>query len=312
MPNTQAKAVAAGASKQKEKHALRRQDYKYGYAFIAPMFIGFAVFVIAPLIATVYLSLCDYSLIKGMSWCGLENYVKLFTNDPTFVTSVKNTLYFTILLIPSNMVLCLGLAMLLHKNIKGIGFFRTAIFTPYVTNIVSWALVWKFMLQNDGGFINMVLDLFGLEGTNWLYNTHLVIPIVVLVTLLKGFGMNTIIFIGALQDVPSMYYEAASLDGATRRQQFFRITLPMISPTIFLIIIITMIGSLKVFAQINVLTQGGPGTASYVLVYYIYQVAFKMNKFGYGSAISVVLFVVIMGLTLLQWSVRKKWVYYEE
>lgn len=309
------KTNSVGAAVRKEKrakHSLQRIDYKYGFGFITPMLIGFTVFVIAPLIATVYLSFCDYSLIKGMSWCGVENYVKLFTNDPTFLISIQNTLYFTILLIPSNLVLCLGLAMLLFKNIKGIGFFRTAIFTPYVTNIVSWALVWKFMLQNDGGFINMVLNAFGLEGTNWLYNTHLVIPIVVLVTLLKGFGMNTIIFIGALQDVPAMYYEAASLDGASKRQQFFKITLPMISPTIFLIIIITMIGSLKVFAQINVLTQGGPGTASYVLVYYIYQIAFKMNKFGYGSAISVILFVVILGLTLLQWSVRKKWVYYED
>lgn len=308
------KTNSVGAAVRKEKrakHSLQRIDYKYGFGFITPMLIGFTVFVIAPLIATVYLSFCDYSLIKGMSWCGWENYVKLFTNDPTFLVSIRNTLYFTILLIPSNLVLCLGLAMLLFKNIKGIGFFRTAIFTPYVTNIVSWALVWEFMLQNDGGFINMVLNTFGLEGTNWLYNTHLVIPIVVLVTLLKGFGMNTIIFIGALQDVPAMYYEAASLDGASKRQQFFKITLPMISPTIFLIIIITMIGSLKVFAQINVLTQGGPGTSSYVLVYYIYQIAFKMNKFGYGSAISVILFIVILGLTLLQWSVRKKWVYYE-
>ena len=309
------KTNSVGAAVRKEKrakHSLQRIDYKYGFGFITPMLIGFTVFVIAPLIATVYLSFCDYSLIKGMSWCGWENYVKLFTNDPTFLISIKNTLYFTILLIPSSLVLCLGLAMLLFKNIKGIGFFRTAIFTPYVTNIVSWALVWKFMLQNDGGFINMVLNAFGLEGTNWLYNTHLVIPIVVLVTLLKGFGMNTIIFIGALQEVPALYYEAASLDGASKRQQFFKITLPMISPTIFLIIIITMIGSLKVFAQINVLTQGGPGTASYVLVYYIYQIAFKMNKFGYGSAISVILFIVILGLTLLQWSVRKKWVYYED
>lgn len=296
----------------RHRHTLGRRDHKYGFGFIAPMLIGFSVFVIAPLAATVYLSFCDYSLIKGMAWCGWDNYIKLFTRDATFVVAVKNTLYFTALLIPANLVLCLGLAMLLHKNIRGVGFFRTAIFTPYVTNVVSWALVWQFMLQSDGGFINMVLNMFGLEGTNWLYNTKLVIPIVALVTLLKGFGMNTIIFIGALQEVPQMYYEAASLDGASKRQQFFRITLPMISPTIFLIIIITMIGSLKVFAQINVLTQGGPGTASYVMVYYIYQVAFKMNKFGYGSALSVILFLVIMGLTLAQWSVRKKWVYYED
>ena len=301
----------APANIKKNKNMLAKKDYKYGYLFILPMFIGFTIFVIIPIIATLYLSFCDYSLLTGLKWCGLANYIKLFTNDPTFKTSIINTLYFTILLIPTNLILCLFLANLLYKSIKGIGFFRTAIFTPYVTNIVSWALVWKFMLQNDGGFINMVLNVFGLHGTNWLYNSNAVIPIVVLVTLLKGFGMNTIIFIGALQNVPDMYYEAAELDGANRRQLFFKITMPMISPTVFLIIIITMIGSLKVFAQINVLTEGGPGTSSYVLVYYIYQMAFKMNKFGYGSAISIILFLMIMSLTLIQWKLRKRWVFYE-
>ena len=294
-------------------HPLERREYKYGYAFIAPMLIGFIIFVLIPVIATFYLSFCKYSLLRGRSWCGWDNYIKIFTNDPTFKDSVLNTLEFTVLLIPTNMVLCLGLAMLLYKNMKGVGFFRTMIFTPYVTNMVSWALVWKFMLQNDGGFINMTLDLFGLEGTNWLYTSNLIIPIVVLVTLMKGFGMNTIIFIGALQEVPEMYYEAAALDGASKWQQFKKITLPMISPTIFLIIIITMIGSLKVFSQVKVLTNnGGPGTAGYVMVYYIYQKAFKMNEFGYGAALSVILFIVIMALTLIQWKLRKKWVHYED
>lgn len=305
-----------GIQKQPKKerlaHTLERRDYIYGYGFITPMLIGFTIFVLIPIFATVYLSFCKYSLLRGKSWCGFANYIKIFTKDRTFVSAVKNTLEFTVLLIPTNLVLCLGIAMLLYKNIRGVGFFRTVIFTPYVTNIVSWALIWKFMLQNDGGFINMVLNLFGLQGTNWLYTSNLVIPIVVLVTLLKGFGMNTIIFIGALQDVPEMYYEAAALDGATKWQQFRRITLPMIAPTLFLIIIITMIGSLKVFSQVKVLTNGGPGTASYVMVYYIYQKAFKMNEFGYGAALSVILFVAIMALTIVQWSMRKKWVHYED
>lgn len=275
------------------------------------MLIGFIIFVLIPVIATFVISFSDYSLLRGFKWNGLDNYINIFTKDKTFVSSVLNTLEFTVLLIPTNLVLCLSLAMLLYKNIKGIGFFRTMIFTPYVTNIVSWALVWKFMLQNDGGLINMVLNLLGAKGTNWLYNSSLVIPIVVLVTLFKGFGMNTIIFIGALQEVPEMYYEAAALDGATKWQRFRKITLPMISPSIFLIIIITMIGSLKVFSQVKVLTNGGPGTSSYVMVYYIYQKAFKMNQFGYGAALSVILFVVIMALTIVQWNLRKRWIHYE-
>lgn len=292
--------------------SLAWRDYAFGYTFITPMLIGFTIFVLIPIIATFVLSFCDYSLLRGLKWCGLDNYIEIFTKDKTFVASVINTIEFTALLIPTNLVLCLGLAMLLYKNMKGIGFFRTMIFTPYVTNIVSWALVWKFMLQSDGGLINMILNLFGVQGTNWLYTSELAIPIVVLVTLLKGFGMNTIIFIGALQEVPEMYYEAAALDGASKWQQFKKITLPMISPTIFLIIIITMIGSLKVFSQVKVLTNGGPGTASYVMVYYIYQQAFKMNQFGYGAALSVLLFVVIMGLTIVQWNLRKRWIHYED
>ena len=167
------------------------------------------------------------------------------------------------------------------------------------------------MFQTENGFVNVFLRLLNIAGVNWLYNEKLAIPLVVFVTLTKGFGMNTIIFINALQDVPRIYYEAAELDGASAIQRFRRITLPMISPTVFLVLIITMIGSLKVFTQINVMTEGGPGTSSYVLVYYIYQKAFRLQQFGYASAISVILFIVIMILTLLQWKVRSNWVFYE-
>lgn len=304
-------AVGKNHLKRKKRKSLERTDYKYGYLLISPMLIGFTVFVLVPIITTITLSFFDYNLLRGMRFSGVRNYVQLFTNDPTFIKSASNTLYFTILLVPLNMVLCLGLAILLHRSMRGIGFIRTLIFTPYVTSIVSWALVWKFMLQTDSGIINIFLRLLNISGPNWLYTESLAIPVVVIVTLLKGFGMNTIIFIAALKDVPDMYYEAASLDGASGWQQFRKITLPMITPTIFLIIIITMIGSLKVFAQINVLTQGGPGTSTYVFVYYIYQSAFKLMKYGYASAISVVLFILIMALTLLQWLTRKKWVYHE-
>ena len=304
-------ALGLKPKERPRRRSLERADYKYGYLLIMPMLIGFTIFVLIPIIATIVLSLFDYNLLRGMRFVGVKNYVQMFTNDPTFLKTAGNTLYFTVLLVPLNMILCLGLAILLQKNMRGIGFFRTVIFTPYVTSVVSWALVWKFMLQTDSGFLNIFLRLLGITGPNWLYTEALAIPVVVVVTLLKGFGMNTIIFISALKDVPDMYYEAAALDGANGWQQFRRITLPMITPTIFLIIIITMIGSLKVFAQINVLTQGGPGTSSYVFVYYIYQSAFKLMKYGYASAISVVLFVLIMLLTLLQWQTRKRWVHYE-
>lgn len=298
---------------KKPTNALGRRDYKYGYLFILPMLIGFTLFTLLPTIATFVLSFFDYSLLTGSEFCGFDNYVKIFTKDKTFVTSILHTLQFTVMFLPANICLCLGVAMLLYKPIKGVGFFRTVVFTPYVTNIISWSLMWKFLLQNDGGLINMALEWMGLEGRNWLYTSDLIIPLVVVVTLLKGFGLNTILFIGALQEVPEMYYEAASLDGVSKRQQFRYITLPMISPTIFLTIVMTVIGSLKIFAQVNVITEGGgPGTSGYVWVFYIYQKAFKLQEYGYGSALAALLFIVVLALTLLQWQMRRKWVYYEE
>ena len=153
--------------------------------------------------------------------------------------------------------------------------------------------------------------MIGIQGPQWLMNVDLAIPVAVFVTLVKGLGMNMVIFIGAMLDVPQDYYEASSLDGATKMKQFLHITLPNIAPSIFLVLILTTIGSLKVFGQIKALTEGGPGTSSYVMVYYIYQQAFENYRFGYASAASVILFLMIVALTLFQWNTRKRWIHYE-
>lgn len=296
----------------KRKKSLEYIDSGWGYLFITPMLIGFALFTILPVFATFGLSLTDYSLLKrGIHFIGLQNFVQLF-RDSTFWATLVQNLEFTVLLIPANLVLCLALAALLKESFRGCGFFRTAVFTPVVTSVVVWGVLWRYIFQTDNGLINSVLRVFGVTGPQWLFNTTLAIPISVFVTLIKGLGMNMVIFIGAMKDVPDSYYEAAALDGASKRQQFFRITLPCIAPSIFLVIILTVIGSLKVFGQIDALTGGGPGTSSYVFVYYIYQEGFKYYNFGYASAISVVLFLLIVTLTLIQWKSRKRWIYYEQ
>jgi multiple sugar transport system permease protein len=210
------------------------------------------------------------------------------------------------------MIMALGLALLLKNNIPGIGFFRTALFTPVVTSLVVWAIVFKYIFATEAGMVNQVLQLFGIEGPAWLYNLELSMPVVIVVSVLKNVGMNMVIFLAALHDVPKMYYEAASLDGASKWKTFANVTLPMISPSVFLALILTLIGSLKVFGQIYVMTGGGPGTSTYVLVYYIYQQAFKMYEFGYASAIAFILFFLVLVLTLVQWSVRKRWVHHEQ
>jgi multiple sugar transport system permease protein len=300
-----------GASNKAPRLSLGAREAITGYAMITPMAIGYFIFMVVPIFVMFWLSTTNYSLFGKAKFIGLDNYVTLFTDDPVFWETVWNTVYFTVLFVPLNMLICLGLALMMYNQFKGVGFFRTVLFTPYVTSMVAWAIVWKYLYQTDNGLINVVMGWFGLDPVNWLYNESVAIPISVVVTLLKGLGMNTVIFISALKDVPDMYYEAARLDGASSWKQFKNITLPMISQSLFLALILTIIGCFKVFAQIYVMSKGGPVTSSYVFVYYIYVLAFRYYKFGLASALSTVLFFIILILTGIQWFGRKKWVFYE-
>lgn len=295
----------------KNHSKLLVQDRKWGYLFISPMVIGNILFLTAPIVVAFFLSLTDWTIMKDWKFIGLSNYIQAFNEDPLFWKTVFNTLYFTVVFVPLNIVLTLSLALLLKEPIKGVGFFRTAMFTPVVTSVIVWAVVWQYILQTENGLINAVLELFGITGPAWLYDLKLAMPVIVIVTLLKGFGINMVIFLAALNDVPTMYYEAAKLDGAGRWSMFRNVTLPLIAPSLFMVVILTMIASLKVFGQIYILTQGGPNMSTYVFVYYIYVKAFRMFEFGYASAISFILFLIILGLTLAQWSLRKRWVHYE-
>lgn len=297
---------------QRRRTSLDYRESIWGYTFIAPMLLGFLIITVVPVIATFVYSLTNKNMMsRTTSFIGLENYAKLF-KDKTFRSTMLQTLEFTVLLIPSNLVLTLALAVLLKDKFRGCGFFRTAVFTPVVTSVVVWGVLWRYIFQTDNGLINAVLKMFGITGPQWLMSTDLAIPVSVFITLVKGLGMNMVMFIGAMLDVPQDYYEAASLDGASKWKQFFSITLPNIAPTIFLVLIMTTIGSLKVFGQIKALSNGGPGTSSYVMVFYIYEMAFRNFKFGYASAASVVLFLMIVVLTIIQWKGRKKWVFHED
>lgn len=291
---------------------LSSTDKWYGYGFVFPMIAGYSLFVLIPILATVVISFTDWSLLFKPNFIGFKNYTKLFTGDPVFYKTMWNTLYFLILFLPSNIIITLLLAALLKENIPGVGFFRTAVFSPVVTTVVVWSLLWKYMLQTDNGLINIFLKMIGIEGPQWLYNTRLAIPVVVVVTLTKSLGMNMVIFINAMQDVPKMYYEASTIDGAPRWKQFTKITLPLIAPSLFLVTIITIIGAMKVFGQIYTTTGGGPGDSSFVFVYYIYQQAFRFYQFGYASTISILLFLIVLALTIFQWNIRRKWVHHEQ
>ncbi|MGC6585176.1 sugar ABC transporter permease [Paenibacillus sp. JZ16] len=293
--------------KARKTRPLNRGDHLAGWLFVLPMVLGFILLLLVPLIMALYMSFTDWPLLGEAKLIGFENY-RTIAGDAEFWRVLGNTLYFAVGLVPLNITLALLLAIPLSKNIRGAGFFRTLIFIPVMTSLVVWSIVWKYMFATDSGFINQLLRMIGITGPAWLYDTRLAMPVVIVTSLLKNVGLNMVLFIAALQQVPAQLYEAARIDGAGRMRIFFRITVPMITPTIFLTLMMTIIGSLKVFGQIYVMTQGGPSGSTKVLVYNIWERAFKLFEFGYASALAYVLFVITLLLTLAQWQMRKRWV----
>jgi len=292
--------------------SLRSKEMWMGYLFILPIVAGYIIFLFGPIVYAFVMSFTNWSLFGNTAYIGLDNYIYAMRDDPVFWDTVVNTVYFSAGLVPLNIVLSLLLAMLLKRKIWGIGLFRTAIFTPVVVSLVVWGIVWKFIFSTDGGLVNLLIRTFGGTEIAWLFSETWTMPTVIVVSALKGVGMNMVIFLAALHDVPKDYYEASKIDGASRWETFKSITLPMITPAVFMITIITVIGSLKVFGQIYVMTGGGPGTSTYVMVFYIFKQAFRSYEFGYASALAFILFSIILVLTLIQWKLRKRWVHYEQ
>lgn len=289
---------------------IQRKDQLTGIAFIAPQFVGILTFVFAPLVLVFYYSVHSWNVLAGtFTFVGTENYEHLF-NDPALPGVMWSTMLFSVGLVVLNMSLALLLAILVNQKLRGIAIFRTIYFSPVVVSVVAWAIVWRFLLQSNGG-INGLLYMLGIEGPNWLRVPSTAMLSLVVVQLFKNVGLNMILFLAALQGVPRELYEAARVDGVPRFKQFYRITLPLISPTIMLASIVTIVGALQVFAQIVVLTEGGPGKSTTVLVYYFYQQAFKFLNFGYGSTLSIVLLAIVAVLTYAQWQMRKRVVFYE-
>lgn len=289
---------------------MERRDGVVGLLFVAPQLAGIVTFVLIPLALVFWYSLHEWNVLANtFTYKGTANYEKLLA-DPTLPEVLGATAMFSAGLVVFNMSLALTLAVLVNQKLKGIVVFRTLFFSPVVVSLVAWTIVWGFLLQANGT-INGFLGWIGIEGPNWLRGPTTAMISVVVVQVFKNVGLNMVLFLAALQGVPNELYEAAHVDGASRFKQFRRITLPLISPTILLTSIITVVGSLQVFAQIAVLTQGGPGVSTTVLVYYLYQQAFQFHLFGYGSTLAILLFAIVLTLTVLQWQLRRRLVFYE-
>ncbi len=280
-----------------------------GYMYLLPSLIFLASFTVFPVFASFYVSLTKWSLIGSPEFIGFENYRNLF-NDPIFYKTLWHTVYYTLGTVPLSIVFSLLLAVAMNQRIKGITIFRSIYFLPVVSAWVAVAIVWRWIYNPQFGLLNAFLGIFGISPRNWLGDPKLAMPSVIATAIWKGLGYNMILFLAGLQNISENYYEAAKIDGASKWVQFRHITLPLISPTTFFVLITSIISSFQAFSPIYTMTNGGPVGSTEVLVFYLYENGFRWYKMGYASSIAWILFFIIFIFTLLQQYLSKRWVYY--
>jgi multiple sugar transport system permease protein len=287
-----------------------RREALEGYVFILPWLIGAMIFTVGPIIASFYLSLTDFEVVKPPVFTGLDNYVRLF-QDKLFWQSLKVTAIYTFASVTLGLVLSFLVALLLNQNIRGVGLFRTLYYVPNLVPAVASSMLWVWIFNPQFGLLNSLLKiLFDIEGPLWLGHTKWALPSLILMSL-WGVGGPMLIYLAGLQDIPTELYEAAQIDGANGWQQFIFITIPHMTSIILFNLVMGLIGSFQVFTQGYLMTGGGPRYATLFYVLYLYQNAFRFFKMGYASAMAWVLLLIILALTLLVLRSSALWVYYE-
>jgi multiple sugar transport system permease protein len=303
-------AVAQEHPRVRRWTRLRVKQAIEGWLFIGPVMAGVLFFQFYPILVSMYASLTNWTGLTPPEFIGVDNYVRLLTRDRFFTLTLRNTLFFTFGSIPLTLGLALGLALLCNRPMVGVTWFRTAFFTPVVTNIVAISLVWFWLYAPEVGIINWLLGLAGIEGPNWLSSTRWAMPAVILVSVWHGAGYPMVILLAGLQGIPEQLYEAAKIDGANAWRRFRHVTIPLLTPTLFFLTITSFISSFQVFGLIFVMTKGGPANATNVYIFYLYQNAFAFGRLGYASAMAWILFALIALVTLIQWRLQKRWVFY--
>ncbi len=289
--------------------SLRARETFWFYVFASPWILGFLLFYFGPMIASFWLSLTNYSVLLPTRFMGFSNYSAMFEDDLLGI-SIWNTAYYAALAVPTSMAAGLGLAMVLNRgDLRGRSFLRSAFYVPAIMPLVAVSILWIWLLQPRFGLINTLLYFLSIKGPNWLGDPAWSKPGLVVMNL-TGVGINMVIFLAALQGVPTQLYEAAELDGANRLRKFWHVTIPMISPAIFFVVVIGFINSFQVFTQAYIMTEGGPADSTLFYVLYLYRHAFNYFKMGYASAMAWLLFVVIVALTYIQFRLSLRWVHY--
>lgn len=287
----------------------------WGYIFALPWIVGLIVFWLGPIFASLYFSFTEYAIISDPKWVGFANYQKAFFDDAQFWPSMWRTLYFTLLYVPASIIGALLLAMLLNQKLRGTNIFRTIFFIPHLIPAVALAVTWLYLLHPRLGPVNELLRFIGFdEVPRWLGSADTALQSVTMINIWAALGGNNmLIFLAALQGVPQDFYEAAEIDGASSSQKFFKITVPLITPSVFFVLVLTIIAALKVFttAMVAPPSPGGPSFATWFILVHIYHEAFLYLRMGYGSALAWILAVVLIVFTIIQVRTSRRWVHYE-
>lgn len=306
---------AAASVLQKWQRHLRRfrspawREARDFYIFISPWIVGLVLFGLGPMLASLVISLTDWSLLKSPVFVGPANYIRMFTDDPLFWQALKVTSLYS-LSVPLRMVLALAVAILLNQNVKGLTFFRTVYYLPSVVSGVAVAVLWTWLLNPDMGLVNYVLSLVGIGGPRWLFSETWVIPAFIIMSL-WGVGGGIVTYLAGLQGIPAVYYEASEIDGAGSWRRFLYITLPFMSPVILFNLVMGIIQSFQVFASAYVMTAGGPNNASLFYVLYLYRHGFQFFHMGYACALAWILFIIISLANVAVFKSSTLWLFYE-
>ena len=297
-------------SLRKRRMSLATREAITCYLFLLPWAIGFLAFVVGPVVASLVLSFTKYEVVTPPTFVGVSNFVDMFTKDPRFTLSLGNTAYYVVFFVPLHMVVALSLALLLNQKVAGMPLYRTLYYVPSIVPLVAGSILWVWILQPQWGLINSLLALVGIKGPMWLASLTWSKPSMILMAL-WGSGSSMIICLAGLQGVPQHLHEAAAIDGASTLQRFRHITLPMLSPTLFFMLVLAVINSFQVFTTAYIMTNGGPAESTLFYMLYLYRRAFVFLDMGYASGMAWILFIAVLLLTILQFGLANRWVYYE-
>ncbi|OOM77313.1 L-arabinose transport system permease protein AraP [Clostridium puniceum] len=296
--------------KSNKKISIEKKNIIYGLLFASPVILGFIIFVMGPMIGSGYFSLTDYRIASTPKWVGFDNYKNLFTNkDPFFYKSLLVTAFYVFLSVPIQIIVALLVAMVLNRDVKGQGIFRTIFYLPTIVPVAASSMIWIWLMDPDLGLLNNILKVIGLPTSKWIFDEKTVVPSLILMSLWT-IGSTVIIFLAGLQGVPKQLYEAVEIDGGNGFHKFINITIPMITPTLFFNLVMGFINGFQVFTEAYIMTSGGPNNASLFYAFYLYKEAFTNFRMGNACALAWILFIIISIFTFIIFR-TSKWVYYE-